>query len=53
MTPLRYSAIDTSYTCPQLYKLKYVDGITFPESNSFDAEFGTGIHLALQAHWSG
>lgn len=46
----RYSAINTAYDCLQKYKLTYIDGLA-QEGNSGDIRFGTGIHLALKAHF--
>jgi CRISPR/Cas system-associated exonuclease Cas4 (RecB family) len=48
----RYSAIQTAYTCYYKYKLQYIDKLEVPE-DSGDMAYGTGVHLAMQAHFEG
>jgi hypothetical protein len=48
LSPSRFSLYDR---CPQLYKLRYVDGIKDPPT--IDMEYGSAIHAGLEAMFSG
>lgn len=43
-----FSKLSAHRTCPRLYQLQHIDKIKV-ESRSLDTEFGTALHLALEA----
>lgn len=53
MKPFRYSSISDFYKCPQLYKLKHIDGLDDGGGKSGDMAFGTCLHLGVQDLFEG
>jgi hypothetical protein len=51
--PFRYSTIQTYLKCPQLYKLRHIDGLSDGSERNADLRFGTVMHLAIQDLFEG